>query len=432
MKKILVILLSAFLLIALFGCGNGDAPAEQDAATNGGGAGTITVWCWDPAFNIFSMEVAAEIYYGINPDVVIEIVEMPWDDIQTQIITAGTTGNFDVLPDIMLVQDHAFQMNVMNFPDIFADITDSGIPFNEFASAKAGMSMVDGRNFGVPFDNGTTILALRTDILGEVGLTVADFTDITWNEFLELGLVVLEQTGMPLVSTTAGGQDYMSVMLQSAGVNLFHEDGTPNIAGNDVLVEAIETYLALVQSGVVLEVNNWDEYIGSFINGEVVGTISGCWILGSIQTATDQAGNWGLTNIPRLDVPGGTNYSNWGGSSWAITANANTDLAVSFLRHTFAGSMELYERILPAAGALATWAPAADSDVYAEPHEFFGGQQVFVDIVRFSRNVPSIITGIHYYEALDAMGVAVVEILGGADITQALQNAQELVEFQIN
>ena len=455
MKKILAIILSAFLVFALVACGN-DAPADAPADTPAeapaeapedppaddpgndeppaaaGGDNVITVWCWDPAFNLFAMEEAARIYKEINPDFEIQIVEVAWDDIQTQIITAGTTGNFDALPDIMLVQDHAFQMNVMNFPEIFTDITDSGVPFNEFASAKVGMSMVDGRNFGVPFDNGTTIMALRTDVLDEVGLTLEDFTDVTWAEFQALGEEVLAATGMPMISTTAGGSDYMSVMLQSAGVNLFNEDGSPNIAGNAVLVEAIETYLSLVESGVLLEVSNWDEYIGSFVNSVVAGTLSGCWILGSIQTADDQAGNWGLTNIPRLDVPGGTNYSNWGGSSWAITANANVDLAVDFLRHTFAGSTELYDIILPAAGALATWAPAADSDVYAEPHEFFGGQTIFIDIIRFSGNVPSIITGIHYYEALDALDVAVVDIIGGADIERALQEAQELLEFQIN
>ena len=432
MRKILVTLLSVLLLIALVGCGNDDTLVTDDAATDGGNEGTITVWGWGPTSNIFALEVAAEIYYEISPKVEIEIVEMSWDNIQTQIIAAETSGNFDNLPDIMLIQNHAFQMNVMHFPDVFIDITDSGIPFHEFAPAKVEMSMVGGSSFGVPFDNGIIFMALRTDILEQVGFTMADFTDITWNEIMDLGWIVLGQTGMPLVSATAGGRDYMSVMLQSAGVNLFHEDGRPNIAGNDVLIEAIEIYLALVQSGVVIEVNNWNEYIRSIVNGEVAGTIGGYWILGQIQAATDQAGNWGLTNIPRIDVPGGTNYSSWGGTSWAITSDANTDLAVSFLRHTFAGSVELYDTILPATGAIATWGPAAESEIYARPQEFFGGQQIFADMVRFSHHVPSITTGVYYYEALTAIGDAVVEIFLGVDIAQALQNAQEIVEFQIN
>ena len=431
MKKILVTLLSVFLLVALVGCRNGDISDEYDIMDYAR-EGTITVWCWDWAFNVIAMERAAEIYYEISPLVEINIIETSWGNIQNQIATAYASGYFVDLPDIMLVQNHSFQRLVINYPDIFADITDSGIPFYEFAPAKIEMSMVDGRNYGVPFDNGAIIMALRIDILEQVGLTMDDFTDITWDEFLELGLIILGQTGMPLVSVAAGGHYYMAVMLQSAGVELFHEDGTPNIADNDVIVEAIEIYLTMLESGVALEVENWNEYIRSFVNGEVAGTISGCWILGSIQSATDQAGSWRLTNIPRLDIPGGTNYSSWGGASWAISSMADTDLAVSFLRHTFAGSIELYETILPITGAIATWAPVIESEVYTRPQDFFGGQQVFVDIVGFSHNVPPMSPGIYYYEVFTAIGGAVEEILSGVDIRQALLNAQDMVEFQIN
>lgn len=424
MKKFLAIVLSVLMLVTLVAACT--SPAEEDTAS-----GTLTVWCWDPTFNILAMEEAARIYQEINPDFEIDIIDMAWDDIQTAITTAATAGAFDTLPDIILAQDNAFQLNVINHPDLFLDLTDSGINFGEFAPAKAGMSMVDGRNFGVPFDNGTTVTALRTDVLEEAGFTIADFTDITWNQFIALGQEVLAQTGMPLLSTEAGGGDYISFMIQSAGSSLFNADGSPNIAGNPAIIEAIRVYLELVESGVVLEVNNWDEYIGSFVNGAVAGTLAGCWILGSVQSAGHD-GDWAVTSIPRLDIAGGTNYSNWGGSSWGVVAGSpNADLAIDFFKHTFAGSVELYEILLPAAGALSTWLPAAGSDVYAEPQPFFGGQAVFADIVRFSGNVPSVTTGVFFYEARDAVGFAVVDILGGADIEQALQEAQELLEFQM-
>jgi len=423
MKKVLVMTLLVLMLAVFAACGNNG----DDAADN-----TLTIWCWDPAFNVFAMQEAAAIFQRANPDVEINIIEVDWYDIQTAIITAATANQLNTLPDIMLIQDNAFQMHVMSFPEVFIDLTDSGINFNEFATAKAGMSMVNGRNFGVPFDNGTTIGAFRTDILAQAGLTIDDFTDVTWNEFIDLGRIVLAETGMPMISTVAGGGDYINFMIQSAGASVFNPDGTPNIAGNPAIIEAVNIFQELVAAGVLLEVNNWDEYIGSFVNGTVAGTIAGCWILGSIQTATDQAGNWAVTNVPRLNIPSGTNYSNWGGSSWAVTSNAaNPDLAIDFLNYTFAGSVELYDIILPAAGALSTWAPAAASVVYQEPQPFFGGQTVFSDIIRFSGNVPSVTTGVFFYEARDAIGFAVVNILGGADMTQELQAAQDQVLFQM-
>ena len=433
MKKLIVLILVLAMSLLVFACADEpDAPVagepDPDAVAAGG---TITVWSWDPAFNLRAMTEAATIYQRINPNFELNNVEVPWEDIDMQITTFAVAGTLDLLPDIMLVQDQAFQLNVMNFPEVFLDLTDSGINFNDFASAKTSLSMVDGRNFGVPFDNGVTIMGLRTDVIGEAGLTIDDFKSITWERFIELGETVLAATGRPMMATTAGGADWIDYMSKSAGVSMFNPDGSPNIVGNAVLRQALEIYVRLVQTGVLIEVDSWDAYIGSFVNDVVAGTIAGCWILGSIQQNPAHEGLWAVTNIPRLDVPGGTNYSSWGGSSWAVTSNANAPLAIDFLKNTFAGSVELYDILLPAAGALATWIPAADSPVYQEEHPFFGGQRVAADIISFSANIPTFYFGVFHYEAISAIEVAVTNILGGADIDAELQAAQEFVEFQM-
>ena len=115
-----------------------------------------------------------------------------------------------------------------------------------------------------------------------------------------------------------------------------------------------------MESGVFVEVNSWDEFIGTFVNSNVAGVMQGVWIMGSIQSAEDQAGKWAITNLPKLDeVDGATHYTANGGSSWAISANADQELAADFLAKTFAGSSELYDTILPSSGALANWLPAA-------------------------------------------------------------------------
>ena len=53
-------------------------------------------------------------------------------------------------------------------------------------------------------------------------MTLEDFTDITWDEWIEKGKVVLEKTGKPLLTTTAGECDLLTMMLQSAGASLFN------------------------------------------------------------------------------------------------------------------------------------------------------------------------------------------------------------------
>lgn len=400
---------------------------------NGGGGdtddNTLTVWTWDPAFNIYAMEEAEKIYQQDHPDFKLDIVETPWDDLQTKLTTLAQSQEFSELPDIFLMQNNAFQKNVINYPDLFTEATDAA-DFSEFPKAVVDYSTYDGVNYGVPFDAGTAIQALRTDVLAEAGYTVADFTDITWDDFLTKASDVLAKTGKPLLSGQAGSADTIMMMLQSTGASLFDADGNPTIADNEALEASIDMYTKLVKAGVFTEVNTWDEFIGTFVNGGVAGTIQGVWISGSIQTATDQAGNWGVTNLPKLDGVGdATNYSANGGSSWAISSNANVDLANDFLKSTFAGSTELYDTILPSSGAVANWIPAGDSEVYTQPVEFFGGQPIYADVVKFGADVPSNNTGAYYYEARDAVSAAITKIIGGADMDEALAEAQSTVEF---
>ena len=422
MKKLVSLLLALAMVLSL----SAVSFAQDDA-------NTLTVWCWDPAFNLYAMEEAAKVYQETNPDFTLNIVETPWDDIQTALTTAGMAGSVDTLPDIYLMQDNAFQKNALTFPDQLIDLTDSGIDFSQFGKAKVDYSVVNGKNFGVPFDNGAGVHAIRTDILEEAGYTVADVTDITWDRYLEIGRDVLAKTGKPMQSGTSGGPDLVMMMLQSAGASLFDAEGNPQIANNPALVKVLEIFSTMIKEGIYIETTGWDGYISSFINGNVAGTMNGCWILASVQTAKDQSGKWAVTNLPSLPgIEGATNYSNNGGSSWAVSSNCkNKELAFDFLAKTFAGSVPFYETILPASGALATYLPAGSSDVYSKPHEFFGGEPVFSTITEFAGKIPSNNTGVYYYEARDAVGVAMTEIVGGKPIEDALSDAQMTVEFNM-
>ncbi|MDF2615035.1 MAG: extracellular solute-binding protein [Clostridia bacterium] len=409
----------------------GAEPAKEAEAAPAADDNTLTVWCWDPAFNVYAMNQAAEVYKKDNPNFVLNVVETPWQDVQTKLTTAASSGDLSTLPDILLMQDNAFQKNVISYPDAFTDLTDSGIAFKDFGASKVAYSTVDGKNYGVPFDNGAVISCLRTDVLKEAGFTPADFTDITWSKYIELGKVVLEKTGKPLLSMQAGESDLIMMMLQSAGASLFDQEGKPNIVNNAVLEKVLSTYAELVTSGILIQVNDWDQYIGTLTDGTVAGTINGCWILGSIQTAENQKGLWEITNMPKLDgIQGATNYSNNGGSSWAVTANCkNVKLANDFLAKTFAGSVEFYETILPSSGALANYIPAGKSDVYGEPQAFFNNQKVFSMITEFASKVPSNNTGVYYYEARDAVATALTNTIAGADLKSELETAQSTVEF---
>lgn len=452
-RKVIAVLLTSAMALSMAACGGGgssdggssdggsDAAATDDGAeaegeevSGSGGDNTLTVWTWDPNFNVYAIEKAAEIYAANGHEgFTVQVEEVLSDDIETRLTTAVSAGDLSTLPDIFLMQDNSFQKYATNYPDLFTDLTDSGIDFSQFSEAKVAYSTVDGKNLGIPFDNGAVINAIRTDLIEQAGLTLEDFTDITWSQYMELAKQVLDATGVPMLTSQAGSPDLIMEMLQSCGASLFNEDGSVNIVGNDALKECMEIYAQMVADGTLVEVTDWDQYIASLNNGTAASALNGCWIMASITPQEDQSGKWQITNMPKLErQDNATNYSNNGGSSWVISSNcADTDLAIDFMNSTFAGSTELYDDLIQK-GALATWAPAGDSEAYAQPVEFFANQEVYALIVDYATKTPSNITGPFYYDARDAVGVALSNIIqSGADMESEIANAQDTVEFNM-
>lgn len=431
-KKIAALLMVTAMGVGLLaGCGSGGGDKNSTKSTED--ENTLTVWAWDQSFNIYAMKEAEKIYQKDHPDFKLNIVETPWDDMQTQLGTIVGAGDYSKLPDICLMQDFAYEKYVTTYPDLYQDISDSGIDFSQFAEGKLAASTIDGKHYGVPFDNGAEIACYRTDILDEAGYKIDDLTDIDWDKFIEIGEDVYDKTGYSLLSVQAGSSDLIYQMLQSAGFGTWTDDGKPDLAGNKNIKQCIEIYQEMLNKHVLAVVNSWDEYVATFTSGKTAGVINGCWILASVQTAEDQSGKWALTNMPSLPgVASATNYSNQGGSTWAITSNCkNTKLAEDFLAKTFAGSKELYDTILPSSGALSTWLPASESDVYNEPQEFFGGQAIYADITEFASKTPSVNLGVYYTEANTALATAIANVTGGADIDSELETAQQTVEFNM-
>ena len=452
-KKIVAAMLASMMVVSLAACGGGDDgsgstggdtkkeettgtdekkdDAADDAVAATDDENTLTVWCWDPNFNIYAINKAAEIYAKDHEGFNVKVTEIQSDDIETKLTTAMSAGDLSTLPDIFLMQDNSFQKYATNYPDIFVDLTDKGIDYTQFSEAKVAYSTLDGKNYGVPFDNGAAISCYRTDMLEQAGYTVDDFTDITWDDFMEKAKVVKEKTGQPLLTQQAGSTDLIMMMIQSVGASCFTEDGKANVVDNEAVKKAVEIYSQMVKDGTLLEVTDWDQYVASINNGTVAGVINGCWIMATVTAQEDQSGKWAVTNMPKMEGVGeASNYSNNGGSSWAVTSNCKKpDVAVDFLKSTFGGSTELYDDLI-AKGALATWAPAGDSDVYNQEVPFFSNDKVYAKIVDFATKTPSNVTGPFYYDARDAIGVALSQITQqGIDIGTALQEAQDTVDF---
>lgn len=418
MKRLLAILMALCLMVPAFAV---VAQAEEQT--------TITVWCWDPAFNVYAMNEAAKIYEADNPNVKIDVVDIVSDDIETIQTTSFMSGDVSALPDIILMQDNSGQKFLSSFSQYYMPLDDY-IDYTQFAAYKVANFTYEDQRYCVPFDNGASAMFIRTDILEEAGYTIEDVTDVTWDELIEIGKVVKEKTGKYLLTTTTGYADFVMIMTQSMGMWFFDENGEAQI-NDEVFVEIVEQIARLAQSGIVYEGVDWADYISGFQSGNCAGTVNGCWIMASIVLAEDQSGLWAMTTTPRLSLEGSVNYSNQGGSSWLVIRSEDEEIAADFLAKTFAGSVELYQTILPASSAIATYLPAAGGEAYSASMDFFGGQLIFEDLLDYAENIPVVNYGVYNYEARDAITDALQEVLSGTDAQSALDDAQENLEFEM-
>lgn len=426
MKRILTLALVVLMaLTTVFANGAKEAPAAEK--TN-----TLTVWAWDPNFNIPALLEAEKIYQQKNPDFKLNIVENPSKDIEVKFVTADQAGDYSTLPDIFLMQDNSYQKFIANYSGIFTTLDGSGINFSDFAAGKLAMSTAGGKHYGVPFDNGAVIMPIRTDIIAQAGLTVDDFNGVTWSTFFENATKVKKVTGIDML-TTSGGSEIVLMILQSAGASPY-VNGKVNIENNKVLEEAIGIYARLIKEGLMTDYTDWDQYIASFNTGKAAGLIQGNWIISSITAAADQSGKWAVVPLPKLDgVAGATNYSNSGGASWAVSSSCrNKELAFDFLKTTLGSNTDLYDTLLVNNGVITTYMPAAKSARYQDNVEFFGGQKVYSDIVSYANGVPECDFGSYYNDIRSALTDAITNVVQkGADIKSEMKKAQEAVEFAI-
>ncbi len=445
-KQVLSAMLAGAMVVSLAACGGSSSTAEAPAKSDDAAASTpaaatadvasedentISVAAWDKNFNIPALKAAeADYQKNVNPDFKLNIIEQSQSsDVEDAITLAGSAGDYSTLPDIVLFQDHWINKYVQDYPDAWQDIDDADIDWSDFAEEKLSYSTIDGKHYGVPVDNGTVVAAYRTDLLEEAGYTIDDLTGCSWEKFIEIGKAVQEKTGKYLLSMDGDGNDLPYMMLQAEGESQF-KDGKINIKDNAKFKAVIETMKEMVDAKVLYLANDWSDYTDQTIVGDMVaGVINGNWIIPTIEQVGDNSGKWAITSMPTLE--GGEGYASNGGSSLYITANCTKkDLAEDFLAKTLgAGSTETYDAALKNGGVITCSTKAGKSEVYAEGVDYFNGQPIYQKIVEMGANVKPVEQNDAHYTVRTQVAAAIQNIIGGADVDQAISDASDQIEF---
>lgn len=437
MKKMLALLLILMLGI-LAACGgdssNEDAGSDTDGNTDSGetadGVQSVTAWAWDPNFNIRALELANQAYDGEN-EVYVEIIENAQDDIIQRLNAGLSSGTTQGMPNIVLIEDYRAQSFLQSYPEAFYPLTDYINP-DDFAQYKVEATSYDGDIYGLPFDTGVSGLYVRTDYLEEAGYTVEDVTNITWSEYIEIGKAVKEATGKDMLTLDPNDFGLVRMMLQSAGEWYFAEDGnTPELADNAALEEIFVVYKEMMDANIVKLNSDWSQFVGAFNSGDVATVPTGNWITASVKAEASQSGNWAVLPLPRLEVDGGVNTSNLGGSSWYVLNQDGKELAADFLANTFGSNEQFYTDLVNEIGALGTYIPGTQGEVFEQADPFFGGQAIYQDFAAWSEEIPPVNYGMHTYAVDDILKVEMQNYLNGADVNDVLNNAQSQAETQL-
>ncbi|WP_104803543.1 ABC transporter substrate-binding protein [Blautia marasmi] len=428
-KKIIACLLASSMMLGLTACG-GSKENNKEAAKEDN---KLTIWAWDESFNIKAANEAKEIFKEKNPDTEVEVVTMAQDDIVAKLNTSLSSGSYDGLPDIVLIEDYRIQGYLNAYESEFAELSDVAKP-EDFAEYKTGVNQIDGKMYGIPFDSGVAATFYRADLIEEAGYSKSDMENLTWDKFIEIGKAVKEKTGIAMMSVSSNDIGILRAMLQSAGSWYTDEDGKVNIADNQALKDSISTYKRLVDEGIVKTISSdWDQYVGAFNSGEVATVPNGCWISPSIVNAEEQSGKWAVAAIPRLsENPDSVNASSVGGAGWYVLKNVgHEETAKKFLKETFASNVDLMDQLAKDINLVSTLKAASGAENYQQGVEFYGGQPIFQDFMKWTDQVPSVNYGENTYAIENLMTEALQAILAGAYMDSTLQEYQVQAEAAV-
>lgn len=426
MKKIFFLFIVSVLFLSA--CSGGSDSADGNAEKD---SNKVTIWAWDPNFNIAALNMAKEAYQKENPDVEIEIIENAQADIVQKLNTGLSSGTAKGLPSIVLIEDYRAQSFLQAYPDAFYEMTDS-FKQEDFAEYKLAPTSVDGKQYGLPFDSGVTGLYVRTDYLKEAGYTLEDLQGIDWKQYIEIGKKVKEATGKDMITLDPNDLGLIRLMIQTAGAWYMEEDGvTPALANNESLKEAFELYKEMMDANIVKPNSDWSQFVANFNGGDVASVPTGNWITPSIKAEASQSGKWAVAPIPKLSTKGSVNASNLGGSSWYVLNGPGAEKAADFLGKTFGSDAELYQQLVTEIGAIGTYKPAAGGEQYEAADEFFGGQKIISDFAGWTEEIVGINYGMHTYAIEDILVVEMQNYLNGKNIDDVLKDAQVQAEAQL-
>lgn len=337
----------------------------------------LTMWAWavdqyKPVIDQFEKEY---------PHIKVNFVESPvGNDLYTKFQNA-VSANSNV-PDILQVEQEAmpqFAVNksLANFssPSIEKDM---GALYND--SAWNNAHVADGL-YGIPTDQGPTVMFYREDILKQYNIEVPK----TWDEYEKAGIALHKADPTKYLGfCDLNDNRWLTNFLSIADSMPWKVEGVEKISfdmQNDKVKAVSEFVQRCIKEGVFQPVSTTGSEFPQALNaGRYATWVDGSWRGNLLETQfPGLSGKWRVALPPQFESTGKTITSSSGGSMLALTAACPQDkraAAVAFM-NWISSNKDAVKTLVTKGGVFsAAKAYQNDSSYEDAKSEYFGGQQV--------------------------------------------------------
>lgn len=355
-----------------------DGAENNDAGNNGEtgeASGEITVWGWNVA--AASMEAAVEGFQEQYPDVDIVVEDIGREDLYDR-LTVGFAAGGSGLPDVTLIETDRLDNYFAEFPDAFENLSDHGFDEHEdkFPEAKAAaMKNADGDYLAAPWDIGPAGVFYNVPLFEEAGVNPDDIE--TWDDYVEAGTTILEETGAQMVPIDISNDDALfRMMMNQLGTYYFDEDGNIDIHSEEA-VQAMSVIQELHAEELVANTDGWDGTVTATVNNTVATVPFGVWYAGTItDQAPEQEGEWDVFKLPAFEE-GGNRDANLGGSDLSVLSHTeHPEAAYAFVEY-FTTETEPQMEALSEYGLFPSLTDTYDDPFFEEEQEFFNDSPIW-------------------------------------------------------
>ena len=279
---------------------SGSTGTSSSGSTASGEQVTLKVSLWDATSNPADL-AAIEAFEAANPDIKIDLIDIPSNDYNTKLNTMLNGGS---QLDVFFIKQADSTKSFYDkgqLLDLTDYIAESGVDLTAYNGTADGFAF-NGKQYGLPVRTDYYVLYYNKDLFDAKGIAYPT-NDMTWTEFEKLA------------GELSGDGNYGAYMhtWQAMAYNWGIQDGKNTIlsyeTGYDFVKPYYEMLLRMQDAGYIQDYGQLKSgnihYSGAFAQGNVAMMPMGTWYMAtiaeSIKNGEANLKEWGVATLPHPD-----------------------------------------------------------------------------------------------------------------------------------